>query len=299
MEKYQIDQLDMLYAVENHFDDNPTPWAGKVPIEDTLDLLKTKIGEIGAQYAVQLLNTTGVTKAKSAVRLALEEIAYTVSSALTAFAGVSGNDELYDKSYIPESSYTLFKDAELLGNCVNIKILAENNVLDLGAFEIDATVLSNFGNLITDFSNINKNPTEAIAIRKKATDKIAELLPEGIDLLTRRMDHLMVGLKATQPDFVAVYFNVRNVVNTGAQVRSLTTLCLDSVTLAPLQEVTLNIVSLNQERVSPASGFNVFQNVAAGSYELSASRGGYVTQTIPFVVVANITTELAISLVKE
>jgi hypothetical protein len=298
MEKVQLDQLDMLYAVENHFDDNPTLWSANAPLTAAKNLLTQKIAAISAQHAQQLLNTEGVTDGKNTIRKNLELQAFTIGSALSGYANVVGNTDLYDRARYTKSQLETFRDAELVGICTNLAADTNAEITNLAPYGILPATLTAFNTLRTSFGAVMKNPSEAIARRKKATDKIAELLPDALLFLDERLDNLIVSLQSTQSDFVEMYGNVRLISSSPTNTRSLTTLCVDAEGSTPIANVVLTILSDNTKRKSPVSGFNVFQNLKAGKEQIRVEHVDYKTQIIDFTMVTGITTELAITMVR-
>jgi hypothetical protein len=297
MEKNQIDQYDMLLSTENHFDDNTAIWTTNVPIATAKTLFTSKIKAIGEQYAIQLLNTAGVTETKDANRQILEEQAFIIAAAVSGYANAVGKKDLYRVTNFTKSDLVHFRDATLLGECVNINREAGNEIANLAPYGVLPATLTAFGTAMTNFSTSMKNPTGAIGRRKEATDKLAILIPDAIEFLNMRMDKLVVALTATQPAFVGIYNNVRAINSSPTNTISLTTTCINSVTTLPIQKVKLSIVGENLDRVSNESGSNVFQNIPEGTHTLVATLGGYNDYTIDFVVVSGLTTELAISMI--
>ena len=205
MQKRQIDNYDMFLAVENHFDDNPLLWNTNVPVTTTKTLLSAKIDLLATQVALQLVNPTGITADKEKARTALEEQAFSLSSAASGYASVTGKGDLYKRCYYTKSDLLRFRDAELMGVCTNLAADCNAELANLGPYGITAPILTTFNTLIAAFGAIMKNPASAIAKRKDATEKIEESIIEIADILDTRMDNLIITLAATQSTFVAIY----------------------------------------------------------------------------------------------
>ena len=299
MIKTQIDQYDMLLAVENHFDDHLTLWNTNAPITATKTLISSKIDALAEQVALQLLNPTGVTIDKNNARINLENQVFTLSSALSGYANISNKMELYQKVRYTKTDLVRYRDAELLGIATNLHRDATTELGNLAAYGVNATVLTNFLTAINTFGTVMKNPTEAIAKRKSATEKIAIMLPEIIELLTNRMDHLVVMLQATQSAFVSTYNNVRALNSTAVNPLSLTITCLNKATNEPIPNVQLEIVGEGINRISSERGYNTIQNLVSGSHQISATHPNFKTQTLTFNIVSGETTELVIELETE
>jgi hypothetical protein len=298
MEKFQLDQLDMLYAVENHFDDNTPAWTSNVPLAAAKTLLTQKIASIGAQHALQLLNTDGVTQGKNLTRKNLETQAFIIGSALCTYANAVGNADLYNRARYTKSDLERFRDAELLGITTNLSADTGAEIANLAPYGVLPANLITFNNLRNAYGNAMKNPTEAIGRRKKATEKIAELLPDALTFLNERMDNAIVSLQTTQSDFVEIYYNVRAINSSPTNTRSLTTLCIDAESNAPIEGVIIIIDNANIKRITSASGFNVFQNLPSGIGTLKAEHVNYRSTAVEYTIVDGITTELVVQMTK-
>jgi hypothetical protein len=297
MEKIQLDQLDMLQAVENHFNDNPAPWTGNVPIAAAKTLLSQKIVGITTQYAIQLINTTGIAEDKEAIRGVLEDKLFVVSSAVSGYADTLANKDLYRRTYFARSSFTKMNGAELIGTTIDMINDANAEMPNLAPYGVLPATITSLTTTMNAFSAIKANPEEAIFRRKAATEKITELLPEAITLLGNRMDNLVVAIEATQEAFVDIYRNARLISSSPTTTNSLTTTCVDGTTNIPIKGVVLLVTPSNDRRTSPASGLNIFKNLPEGNTIIVATHPEYEAKMIDVILVNNQTKEVVIELV--
>jgi hypothetical protein len=296
MQKRQIDNYDMFLAVENHFDDNPLLWNTNVPITTTKTLFSSKIDGLATQVALQLVNPTGITADKDKARTALEDQAFSLSSAVCGYASVTGKGDLYKRCHYTKSDLLRFRDAELLGVCTNLAADCNAELANLAPYGVTAAILTTFNTALTAFGAIMKNPVSAIAKRKGATEKIEDFIVEIADILNTRMDNLIVGLTATQPAFVETYNNLRTINATGSNQLSLTITTLNAVSNDPIPNVNLELVGEGITRVSSERGYNTITNLVAGSHQIKAMHPNYKPKTETFTVVTGETTELVLLL---
>ncbi len=296
MIKTQIDQYDMLLSVENHFDDNAAIWSANVPLAAAKTVLSSKIDLLAVQVALQLQNPTGVTKDKAKLRDELENKGFTLSAAASAYAAAVGRNDLYEQVHINKSAFQLFRDAELVGVITNLHRDATVEIANLAPYGVTAASLTDLLTANNAFGLIMKNPTSAIAKRKTATDAIAVIIPEIIEILETRIDNLMVGLTASQPQFVEVYNAVRALNSSPTYKLSATITTLDAVSNTPIANANLAVENQGITRTSSQRGYNTIQNLPEGAHQLVVSHPNYVTQTVPFTIVANETTEIVVEL---
>lgn len=296
MTKTQIDQYDMLLSVENHFDDNAPVWTPNVPLAAAKTVLSTKIDLLAVEVAIQLQNPTGITQDKANLREDLERKGFTLSSALSAYAATVGKNDLYNQVLINKSTFSKFRDAELIGVVTNLHRDATIEIANLAPYGVTPASLTDLLTANNAFGQIMKNPTSAIAKRKAATDAIADIIPEIIEILETRVDNLIVGLTASQPQFVAVYNAVRALNSSPTYKLSATITTLDAVTNAPIANASVVVENQGITRTSSQRGYNTIQNLPEGAHQLVVSHPNYATQTVPFTVVTNETTEIVVAL---
>lgn len=296
MLKTQIDNYDMYLAVENHFDDNPTLWNTNVPVDATKTLLSTELDILATQIALQLIDPTGITVDKDKARMTLETEAFTLSAAISGFASVTGRSDLYNRTNYNKTTLSRYRDAELVGVCTNLSADCTTELASLAPYGVAAAQITSFNSAIANFGTIMKNPTEAIAKRKLATDKIQEKITGIAILLSTRLDNLMVGLRATQPVFVDTYTNLRAINSTGSHPLSLTITTLNAKTNEPIPHVKLEIVGEGITRTSSARGYNTVINLVAGEHTITATNPKYVHKSEHFIIVSGETTELVLLL---
>ena len=296
MEKNQLDQFDMLQNVENLFTDNPTLWAGNAPVTTAKTGLSTRVSAIAAQYAIQLINITGIAEDKQTVRNNLERQMYVVGSAICNYADSINNKELFNKGYMTKTMLSDMEQDGLTGKCTDLIFDANSVIANLAPNGVLPATITTLSATLTAFSAIKKNPQNAIDRRKEATEKIAELLPEALEFVERRLDTAMVSLEATQEAFCGTYQNARAINSSPTTTISLITNCVDSATELPIEGAQIIVLSSNDQRVSPESGVNIFKNLPEGPDKLEVTHPLYIQQLVDFTLVNNQTTELIIKL---
>jgi len=300
MEKPQIDQLNMLLAVENHFDSNASVWTSIIPISDCKTAFSAKIDEITAAAAVQRENSTGATLDKAELRADLEAKGFFVSSAVGAYASVNPtHNQLNKKTNITKTEFDRFRGPELLNVIDNLNTAAMSVIENLAPYRVTQTTLTELVAARVAFHDIMELPEAVTSNRKDATDIIPVLLHQAVWMLDNTMDKLVEVLRAPQPQFVNVYFIDRKIHHTGARRLSLEITTLNANNNAPLADAHLEVVGKGIKRISSQTGLNRVQNLQEGNYTLSVSCLNFVPQMIPFTIMSSETTQLVIEMQKE
>jgi hypothetical protein len=296
MLKTQIDSYDMVLSVENHFDDDPTLWRDNQPVTETIGALSNKVNLLSEQIAIQIANPTGITQAKEILRKELEESAVVIGAGTNAYAYITNNPELKERTHMAKSVLARYRDAELTNVCINLLTDCREHRADLEPYGVTDELLDKFEQKLNSFQAIMKNPTDAIGKRKAATEKIPGMLTDISDLLKNRMDNLMTAFESFAPEFVAIYFNVRKINSTGSRHLSLTISTIDAATQKPIANAKLEVVGKDIKRVSSKRGYNKVANLSEGVYQLNVSNPLYRPVTVPFTVVSGETTQLVVQL---
>lgn len=297
MNKQLTDQYNMLLSVENHFDDNTTLWNTNTPIAATKTLLTSRLDTIAAVYARQLVNTTGVTIDKAKQRTDLENHMFLISAATSGYAAVVSKMDLYKRVHYTRTDLARFSEAELIGIATNLHLHTQAEIANLAPYGVLPATLTQLQTYINNFSASLKNPDEAIANRKTATEKLPDLLREAIDtLLDIRLDNQIIALQATQPDFVATYFNLRAIKSSATTTISLTITTIDIATQLPIPNVNIELVGEGITRISSDRGYNTVLNLVSGTHTLAATHPNYKPATVEFTIVNNETTELILQM---
>ncbi|MFN8283385.1 MAG: hypothetical protein U0U67_09240 [Chitinophagales bacterium] len=296
MLKEQIDQYDMLLTVEKHFNDNIGIFTAGSPILATKTLFSSKITALAAQIAIQLINPTGLTEDKNNARAALENQAFILGAACCSYASANNKPDLYNRCDYTITDLRRFRDAELIGICTNLLADATANAAALVPFKVIPATLTNFQAAITAFSNVMKTPTEGIAKRTVATAKIAELLPQILELVEERLDKDVIAYTTTNPAFVEVYNTVRLINSSPTSTLSLTITVLEAVNHTPIPNVQLEIIGEGITRKTSERGYSTIINLVSGTHTIKTNHPNYQPLEQSFTVVSGETTELVLLL---
>lgn len=299
MTKVQVDQYDMVLSTEKHLDSNQTILASNASLVASMNLLSSKIFDLKVQVAKQLVNRKGITIDKKNNRTTLEEKAYVLGAACCGYASATSNTALYNRCHHTKSNLKHFRDAELIGICVNLYEDASAHATDLSSYNVNAAMISYFQAAINNFSGAMPNPLEAIAKRTTATAQIAVLVPEILNIIRTRLDNDVVSMRSSEPDFVDTYYNVRALRKSPVVTRNLDVTLLDTITLLPIPDAKVEIMGRRIRRKSSPHGNNRIINLIPGIHQLKVSHPDYQIQNRDFVAVSGEMTKLRVMMVKE
>lgn len=299
MIKVQVDQNNMLLAVEHHFENNEPLWTSNVPLSDAKAALSAKLNEITIASRVQKVDSTGATSNKTALRKDLEKKGLFVSSALTAYAAVHEVDiQQFNRLNLTKNDFSRLSGGDLLLIITDLYDAAMPIITDLEPYAVTPLTLTALLAAADAFKAMRFQPIDVTGVRKAATDAIPVLLHEAITMMEINMDKQMGNLRDTEPQFVDAYFIVRKIHHLGVRTLSLEITTLNGSDNTPLAGAHIEVVGKGIKRISTEKGLNRVQNLVEGYYTLSVSRPDFVSQMVSFTIMNHQTTQLVIEMQK-
>jgi len=297
MNKRQQSQLNMLETVANHFKMHETIWSSNVLISDTKTALSAKIDQIMEAATQQRDTSEGATLDKAFLRKGLEAKALFVSEAICAYTSLNpGQGQLYQTVFITKSRLTKTRESDLLYYVDCLHDAALGVLENLSPYGVSTATITDMMTVRTDFYEMTKTTAAVVANRKEATADVSVLLHEAIALLDDTMDRLLGVLRASEPDFVNIYFMERRIHHVGTRTMSLEITTVNAVDNTPLAEAKIEVVGTKIKRISTAKGQNRVQNLKEANYILSVSHPDFVPQMIPITIISGKTTKVVVEL---
>lgn len=297
MIKQQNSNYDMFLSVQSHFEDHETAWNTNIPIVNAKEKFDVFINQVQEALQLQLTNNSGITLEKKAIRERLEMQTHLLASGATAYAMLTKDTELLLQTKYTRSDLRNFRAAELQSVATNMATNVEPKISALAPYGITPETLATLRVTVALFAaNISK-PKESIKLKKEATAAIALLIKDASLLLKTQLDLLVIGLEATEPQFVSIYKLLRRLRKPSRTTLSLTTLIVDASTLLPIAGASLEVLEDKIKRVSSSNGINTIKNISEGPHELKVSHKDYKEVVEKFTTVKGETTKLIIKLV--
>jgi len=297
MLKSQINQYDMLLAVENHFDNNASIWGSIAPISEAKTALSAKIDELAKEVSLQVQNRTGVTEDKIMLRKDLEEKGFILSAALSSYATTHpGMKEMYKRIHFTKSHFLQLRESELIGTIAILSSEAYSAIEELLPYGVTAATLTELKTANDAFRSIMNEPGKTSLNGKNTGEGITNLLHQATSLLENKIDNLIEAIGTSQQQFVSVYFNLRTVLSSGSQPLSLTITTLDESDNSPLIKANIAIAGEDISRISGRRGYNRVQNLKEGNYKLTITRPNFSPKAVPFNIINGQTTQLIVKM---
>jgi len=218
MNNKQIAKQNMHQAVLLALEENAGIYASVPAFQNAADEFKALVSEIDETARLQLKSTVeAATAEKADTEITLVNETVKVANALYAMAMVTNNEALLPKARMTKSMLYSSSDRNALILARNIFSLAGDHTEELADYGIDAEAIAQLEQATNAYEQQIAGPRAAISGRKSITSQLAALFARADTLLNDRIDKMMSLFKTSQPDFYAVYFNARNIINTAAR----------------------------------------------------------------------------------
>lgn len=218
MNNKQIAKQNMHQAVLLALQENAGIYASVPAFQSAVDEFKILVPEIDEQARLQLKSTVeAATAEKDNAEINFVNETVKVANALYAMAMVTNDEALLPKARMTKSMLYSSSNRKALVLARNILSLANANTGKLTDYGIEAAAITQLEEAINAYEQQIAGPRAAISGRKSITAQLAALFAKADTLLNDRIDKMMSLFKTSHPDFYAVYFNARNIINIGVR----------------------------------------------------------------------------------
>lgn len=217
MEKRFENKLIMLKAILSLLQQNQSQWQNSTPLNAAYNELKSLINQI--DQAKQNISQTksGLSIEKQNLQEDLIEQTFELASMLLAYAGRTNNNVLQAKVDFPISQLKMLRDGELATTSRNILALRQGNEEPLVEYGVNNEKVNALTDLIDRYEQELPYTRITVSGRKATNENLKILLKEAMDITSKQIDRLMVGMKNIQPGLYASYINARKIVDYGTR----------------------------------------------------------------------------------
>ena len=154
-------------------------------------------------------DTTGKLDVRDNVEDMLVEALVPVASALTAYASVTKNVELFEKAKIKKAAMYRLRDNELVLKAKAILTLAQQYIDKLGDYAVTAQSLNDLQQYIADFEAAIANVDKGHSGRSGARIAVHDAFDAADDVLKNQLDKMMETVRKTDPQLYNEYISAR------------------------------------------------------------------------------------------
>jgi len=232
-----------------------------------------------------------------------------LSGKMVAYATVKKDNELLKLVKINITTLRKSRDNDLVSHSLKLCDAAEALLPAVTTFMVTQADITHIRTLCAAFLVNMPKPKESVKDKSEVLLAIKKLMKET-DASFLEMDAIMLIVRYSKPEFYAHYSSSRVVVNTGARKLAVQCKFTDAVTGLGLKGVQAVFELVTDAEMKSASGAELVKNVkkssakgglniktmAAGTYLVTVSKQGYVTQTATIYVNAGELTSVTMAL---
>ena len=289
MKKNESNAFNMFKAVLVALNSFPTVWNSNATINAVVVVaFQNLIGGLITNDQGQKTGTKGATQTKAQAMDALVTLAVAVADAGYAYAVSVSNMQLKQTCSINKTKLTKAKDVDVIAICQNVHDAVNPFVANLTGYGVTSGTITAYQNTINTFSLLTGQPANAKAVVKVATQNIAQEVSAGKKMLNDQLDLLMTQYKLSNTQFYNQYFGAR-VINDLAGRK--TVILKGGVYTAQHAAINGAEIKLSGNAVKTKfiglDGLYKLTRLHVGTYTLTVSANGFVTQTKTIVVTKN------------
>ncbi len=304
MTRHQINELNMYDAVEQLLNANTSLWSSNTAMSATVATFISHVNAINANDTAQKTSSIGTTVTKETAQLNMAVAAIAVANAGKAYATATSNQVLFDAMNHTKSEITRANDTDADDICQNIHDNLLPFVANTTAYGATAASLTNLQNLINAYSALIGKPALQKSIVSNATITLAQHFSAANALLKNSLDTLMAQYQTSNAVFYNQYNSVRTINDIGHRHSVIITgFIYDNHPSTGSGQAALVGASVNlsgaatHHKTTNATGEYKFTRLHPGSFTVTVSASGFVTQTKTINVTANGTEHIDFTMV--
>ena len=292
MNRDQINQLNMMDTCNQVLTTYNAAWSSNTAISAIVATFRSHLTALNANDTLQKTISTGVTQTKEEAKAAMATAAILTANGGKSYASVTGNTSLALEMNHNKTEILNAADTDADDICQNIHDNINPFIANTAAYGVTAATQTNLQNAITAFSVLIGQPRQQIGIVAHATITIAQHFAAVNALLKNQLDTIMPQYQSSNAPFYNEYMSARIIVDIGHRhTVTLNGFIYDSHNQA-LNGASIALSgSAMHHKITDATGKYKFTRLHTGSFTLTVSKSGYVTQTKTVNVTANGTVE--------
>lgn len=255
---------------------------------------------------------SGATVAKGTARQKLEEHILDVANAIAAYAFFEDKTELLQKTSFNDSDLDKCPQQKLVSIGNDIYKLALSLHDEMNAYGLPESEVESLAAALDAYLAIMHKPKMHKADYEFATKRINELFRES-SLLLKKSDRMVKVVRFREPALYSEYRSLRRWVKTGYRHIALKGQAVDALSGRGLQGVSFRFRPADEktrlvvngktlkeaEHISSVRGGFMVKRLPEGTYECTATRTGYIPQTIKVFVNKGILVRMRVEMERE
>ena len=287
----QINHLNMSETTLQFFASTTAIWSSNPAISAVVATATSHVNAINATSLAQKTSSKGTTQTKQEAQLAMAIAAVTIANAGKAYAAATANTILYDLMNHSQTQIMRATDNDADDICQNILNDITPYIGSTTVYGAMPSSLTNLQNLINTFTALIGKPNLQKSIVTTATLTLAQHFSALNALFKTQLDPLMMQYQASNLVFYNQYLAVRTINDLGHRHTVSFIGFIYNNSNTALANATVSLTgTATHGKITNATGKYKFTRLHTGTYTITVTAVGYVTQTHNFTITANGTT---------
>jgi hypothetical protein len=212
MNKQQTKYFRMMQSTQVHLDNHSALWS-TIP---KIVAIKNDIDEIITRISIKsddISGMVGVSERKEALKGIIAMKGSRLAGTLEAFAHEQGDKDMIAKVSASKTDILRMKEEDLGPFIKFLTDTASQHMTALADYGMTGEVLNELQTSLDEYSALIGKPRIVLNSKYVALDAIDELVDEGNNLLSNRLDKIMLMFRESDPDFYNGYKRARVIVD--------------------------------------------------------------------------------------
>ena len=276
MNAQQEARLSMYLSNIQHLDENSTIFDANTAFKTAFTSIKTKLGTLQNKAQLSDLSILGIAAGKKTAKETAAEKTADTAGILFAFADATGNEQLKAEVNYTARQLLRLKDSLFALRCRNIHDLAVANKAALLDYGITDETIEDLQSAIDAYVETVPKPRTAKSNKKTLNADIAELFKDIDKIYENQLDKLIVNFKASNPDFVETYFDLRKVIDPSTTATQLKGVVTAASSGTPVNNADVIVMELAKTTKTDAAGKYSFKPIPNGKFTIKVIKAGFV-----------------------
>jgi hypothetical protein len=213
MEARNTNSYRMLTTVQALFESTrgDKTWTGIAGLQKAVEDLGTVLTEVATHLEITAA-PSGISATKAALLTGMIDLTLEVAAGTHAAAMDGDQGELAAQSDFSETHLRRGREPDIIARCSKVLALATEHLDELADYGVTQAKLTALGKKIDAFQAACPRPRQEVAARAAARKALPKLLRQARQIVTTRIDKLMLQFRKTAPEFYSEYRTARKTV---------------------------------------------------------------------------------------
>lgn len=285
MTKRQVAKQNMFLGLLILINSYSLVWQVLVAFVNSFDLFKKRITDLNDAVERQEQLKAGYTLQKRSKLIAMADAAYTIKSAIQAWASDQKDDGIFGSVDYSKSELIYGSSVKCRDNCKKIYNVAMTNAVSIKTYGVLQPQIDALNVLVNAFTDVISKPKNMKGEEKEAGKLVKKLILEIDDIIVNKLTKLMENFRTTAPIFYNQFFADKKIYHAKTNFTGIRATIVNKATGKMLEGVKMIAqgTDANYEVLSNTAGVADAKQISPELYSLTFVIPGFESVTKPNV----------------